>query len=327
MPRLLLAFLSLPVLAVAALALALAFGGPAEPGAMASINNPFRSVDFSRLPRSSGFQARDGARLAYRAYPPAPGPALGGVVLVHGSSASSASMHVLAQALAAAGHAVYALDVRGHGESGTRGRIAYVGQLEDDLEDFLGAVRPPRPLTLAGFSSGGGFALRFASGPRQQLFDRYLLLSPYLGPDAPTSRRDGGGWVKVGVPRLVALALLNAAGVRAFNDLPVLRFALDPRSRSILTPQYSFSLMADFGAPRDYRAAIRAAGRPMRLVAGQDDELIITSRFQEVFRAEGKEVPVTLVPGIGHIPLILAPEAVAAVVQQAHDQPSQAPGS
>ncbi len=284
---------------------------------MPSINNPFRTVDFSRLPGLSRFPARDGARLAYRAYPPGPGPARSSVVLVHGSSASSNSMHVLAQALAADGHAVYALDMRGHGESGTRGRIAYVGQLEDDLDDFLGAVRPPRPLTLAGFSSGGGFTLRMAASARQQLFDRYLMLSPYLGPAAPTSRRDSGGWVKVGVPRMIAIAVLNAAGVRACNDLPVVRFALDPHARSFLTPQYSFSLAADFGPPRDCKAAIRAAGQPMRLVAGRDDEVMIASRYQDLFRAEGKDVPVTLVPGIGHIPLILAPEAVAAVVAQA----------
>ena len=317
MHRLLLPLLALLLLAAAALVLALVFGGPGDPGVMPSINNPFRSVDFSRLPGLSRFPARDGAQLACRAYPPAPGPARGTVVLVHGSSASSNSMHVLARALAAAGHAVYSLDIRGHGESGTRGRIAYIGQLEDDLEDFLGAVRPSRPLTLSGFSSGGGFTLRFAGSARQQLFDRYLLLSPYLGPTAPTSRRGSGGWVKVGVPRMIAIAMLNAAGVRACNDLPVLRFALDPQARRLLTPQYSFTLAANFGPPRDYRACIRAVNQPMRLVAGQDDEAMVPARYQEVFRAEGKDVPVTLVPGVGHIPLILAPEAVAAVVEQA----------
>jgi hypothetical protein len=34
--------------------------------------------------------------------------------------------------------------------------IAYVGQLEDDLEDSVRSVRGPHPMTLGGFSSGGG---------------------------------------------------------------------------------------------------------------------------------------------------------------------------
>lgn len=116
-------------------------------------------------------------------------------------------MHVLAQALAAQGYAVAALDLRGHGGSGVRGQAAYVGQLEDDLKDFMRALPYTGPQTLIGFSSGGGFALRFAGSQRQGLFDRYVLLSPYLHPQAPTSRPGDGGWVSVGLPRLVALAL------------------------------------------------------------------------------------------------------------------------
>ena len=41
-----------------------------------------------------------------------------------------------------------------------------------------------------------------------------------------------------------------------------------------------------------------------------------SDRFAEVFKNEGKDVPVTLVPGVGHIPLILAPPAMQAAVAQ-----------
>lgn len=87
---------------------------------MASINNPFKSVDFSDMPPLQRFTAADGAALAYRYYSPNGAAARGSVVLVHGSSASSNSMHVLAKAFAKAGYAAYALDIRGHG--GLRGR-------------------------------------------------------------------------------------------------------------------------------------------------------------------------------------------------------------
>jgi alpha-beta hydrolase superfamily lysophospholipase len=171
---------------------------------MSSITDPFDSVNFSDLPPLSEFTARDGAHLAYRHYPStSTTPGKGSVVLVHGSSATSSSMHPMAKALSAAGYPVYALDIRGHGGSGRKGQIAYIGQLEDDLADFMQAVSPPKPVTLAGFSSGGGFAVRFAGSDRQQLFDSYLLLAPFLSHDAPTVRPDSGGWASVGLPRII----------------------------------------------------------------------------------------------------------------------------
>src|SRR5436190_21289497 len=140
---------------VAIVALAITFGGPGTPHPMGSIVDPFGSVDFSDLPTLSSFAARDGTKLAYRSYTPAvSAPSAGSVVLIHGSSATGSSMHPMAKALSAAGFATYALDIRGHGGSGRKGQIAYIGQLEDDLTDFVHALSPPAPVTLAGFSSG-----------------------------------------------------------------------------------------------------------------------------------------------------------------------------
>jgi alpha-beta hydrolase superfamily lysophospholipase len=305
--------IALPLVALLLLAGAIAFGGPGEPAAMASINDPFKQVDFSDLPTARQFSARDGTPLTYRAYAPQ-GTPRGSVVLVHGSSARGDSMHVLARALAASGLAAYALDMRGHGDSGVRGRIAYVGQLDDDLEDFMRSVQPARPATLAGFSSGGGFALRVAAGERQALFDRYLLLSPFISQDAPTYRPDSGGWVSVGIPRIVALSLLDAVGVQAFGALPVTRFALNDRAKALLTPSYSYALASNFRPRADWRASIRSARQPMRLLAGEQDEAFHAERFAAVFQAEGKNLPVTLLPGVNHIGLTLDPAAVRAVV-------------
>lgn len=293
---------------------AIAFGGPSDPSPMSSINNPFKNLDYSDLPAPSSFVARDRTRLAFRVYPPAGGNAKGSVVLVHGSSARGNSMHVMAKAFAAAGYAAYALDIRGHGESGVKGHIAYVGQLEDDLEDFMCSLKIAQPATLAGFSSGGGFVLRVAGSTRQKLFSNYLLLAPFISQDAPTYRPNSGGWVSVGLPRFIVVGLLNAAGVRAFNELPVTKFALNEEAKAILTSQYSFALAQNFRPERDYRANIRAVNQPLRVVAGQDDEAFYADQFAGVFKMEGKNVPVTLVPGIGHIPLTLEHAAVQAAV-------------
>jgi len=302
------------ILILIGLAAAIAFGGPKTPPPMASISNSFRGVDFSDLPPLSRFPAADGTELAYRHYPPARPSERGSVVLLHGSSANSKSMHLLAKGFAGADYAAFALDVRGHGDSGPKGTIAYVGQLEDDLESFLKGVTPGRPATLVGFSGGGGFALRFAGSARQEMFDGYLLLSPFLGEKAPTARPDHGGWVKVGVPRLWAVAALNALGIRFFNHLPVIGFAMSEEAKNYLTPHYDFPLAANYGPRRDLAANIRAARQPCAIVAGTGDEAFRSEEYEAVFRKSGKDWPVILLPGIGHIALTLDPTAITAVI-------------
>lgn len=310
------------IASVAVLASALAFGGPRDIAPLASVNDPFDGVDFSRAPPAQRYTARDGTPLAWYSYAPAPGATAEGapvrrVVLVHGSSSRARSLHVLASALAAQGHAVAALDMRGHGESGPRGRVAYIGQLEDDVEDFLKAVPHSGPQTLMGFSAGGGFALRFAGDHRQGRFDHYVLLSPFIHQDAPTARPDTGGWAAVGVPRLIALTLLNRAGITQWNHLPVLRFALDEASRAGLTPSYSYSLAMNFRPQLDYATNIRSAHGSVCIVVGQDDELFHADRYAAQFAQAGKTVPVTLVPGVNHMGLTLDAQAVTVVARHA----------
>lgn len=296
-----------------ALALLLVLGGPATPPPVKSINAPFKQVDYANLPMLTRYTARDGTALGFRFYPP-DGGSKGSIVLLHGSSADSRSMHPLAEAFAAAGYAAYALDVRGHGQSGTKGDIDYIGQLEDDLEDFMRNIEPAEPATLVGFSSGGGFALRVAGSQRQRLFSRYLLLSPFISQNAPTYRDNGGGWVSLGLPRYIAITLLNGVGIQRFNHLPVMHFALDDAASQTLTPKYSYALAQNYRPKPDYQATIRSVHQPLSVVAGQDDELLHTDRFKAVFKAAGKEVPVTLEPSINHIGLTLEPKGIQAVV-------------
>jgi alpha-beta hydrolase superfamily lysophospholipase len=300
-------------------ATAVAWGGPNDIAPLVSTNAPFQNADYRNVPSVQRYTARDGTSMAWYGYLPTASSAtevpVRRVVLVHGSSARGQSMHVLAQALAAAGYAVAALDMRGHGESGARGQAAYVGQMEDDVEDFLHAVPHDGPQTMMGFSAGGGFALRFAGSARQNLFERYVLLSPFLHHNAPTSRPDSGGWASVGVPRMIALTVLNQMGISQWNHLPVLRFALDDAARSLLTPSYSYTVATNFRPHADYQSDIRNARGTVCIVAGQDDELFYADRFADVFTQAGKSVPVTLVPGVNHVGLTLDAVAVQTVAQ------------
>jgi len=188
----------LAVVGLAGLVLAGLIASPVrQPPELTSISKTARAVDRSTMPGIDRYHARDGTELAYRHYPPR-SPATGQLaIVVHGSSGSSVAVHALAKTLAERGVETFAPDMRGHGASGTRGDIAYLGQLEDDLSDFVGEIRkanPAAPLTLIGHSAGGGFALRVAGSPIQNLFVRTVLLAPYLGYDAPSSRHDAGGW-------------------------------------------------------------------------------------------------------------------------------------
>jgi pimeloyl-ACP methyl ester carboxylesterase len=236
-----------------------------RPPPLASISNTARAVDRSTMPDIERFQARDGTGLAYRHYP-ARGAAVGRVaVLVHGSSGSSTSIHALADALAARGVETFAVDIRGHGASGARGDLGYVGQLEDDLVDFVAVVRknsPDAPLTLLGHSAGGGFALRVAASPIQNLFARTVLLAPYLGSNAPTNTE---------------------------------------------------RLRRNFGNHPDFRADLAAATRPLTIISGADDELMLADKYVEAVRGVKVPVNVKLIEGVNHMGIVSNPAAISVI--------------
>ena len=302
--------------AAALLLIALVATPVVQPPEMRSVSESRKGVDFSTLPAVERFQARDGTMLGFRHYP-ASGPATRrGAIFIHGSSGSSGtSNHALSAALAARGVETWAIDIRGHGVSGTRGDIGYVGQLEDDLADFVGFIRksaPDLPLTLVGHSAGGGLALRVAGSPIQGLFVRTVLLAPYLGYDAPTNRPNSGGWASADVPRILGLLVLRKIGIDCCEALPVLAFAVPPNSKNILVPVYSDRLMRNF-ATRGYRTDLAAATRPLTIIAGADDEMMLADKYAEAVHAIAPAVDVKLIEGVNHMGIVTVPKAVSAV--------------
>ena len=218
-------------------------------------------------------------------------------------------------ALATRGVETFVPDIRGHGTSGTRGDIGYVGELEDDLADFVAVIRnsvPTAPLTLIGHSAGGGFALRVAASPIQNLFARTVLLAPYLGYDAPTNRPDSGGWASVDVPRIVGLSVLRRIGITCCESLPVIAFAVPPNSERSQTSAYTDRLIRNF-ATYHYRANLASATRPMTIVLGADDELMLADKYAEAVHAVAPAVEVKLIEGINHMGVVSAPKAVSLI--------------
>jgi len=298
------------------------FSHLAQPKALKSVTDPFARMDLSGLPPITRYKARDGAALSYRLYP---GGDAQVAVLVHGSAGSSTDMHRMAEALLQRGVTVYVPDLRGHGANYPHGDIAYLGQLDDDMADFMKAVHPQHKnaqWTLVGFSSGGGFVLRIAGSDAGSEFDRFVFLSPFIRYNAPTVRPASPGekaspdhniWYSVSIKRIVGLSILNSFGIHHFDGLPVLAFPV-PTDIEATTASYSFRLEENFEPRSNYKADIRAIKKPAQVFVGGKDELFLPEKFAEVFDKERNDIPVTIVPGMGHSDMITNPEAIAVVV-------------
>ncbi|MDA9434521.1 alpha/beta hydrolase [Bradyrhizobium sp. CCBAU 51627] len=292
-----------------------------RPPEMRSVSSSVKGVDMSTLPALERFQARDGTWLGYRHYAAGGAATRRGAIFIHGSSGSSGTInHALTAAMAAHGVETWALDIRGHGASGTRGDIGYVGQLEDDLVDFVAHVRksaPDLPLTLVGHSAGAGFALRVAATPIiQDMFVRTVLVAPYLGYDAPTNRPHSGGWANADIPRFLGLTALRKIGIDCCSQLPVLAFAVPASSEAILTPTYSDRLMRNF-ATRGYRLDLPRVTHPMTIFGGTEDEMMISGKYAEAVQVIKPDVDVKLIEGVNHMGIVTNPKAVNAIAEDA----------
>jgi non-heme chloroperoxidase len=272
---------------------------PPAPG----ITAPFATLTEQGLPPLQRYRARDGAMLSYRQYP-GTGPEV--ALLIHGSAGSSRDLHLLARALQGAGATVLVPDLRGHGGNRPHGDIAYEGQLEDDLVDFLGAERVAlagKPWTVLGFSSGGGFALRVAADASLgKSFERFILVSPYLRYDAPSVRQGssraqngaagataGQTWAAASVGRIIGLTILNDLGVHAWDGLPVVSFPV----------------------PGDI---IKSVARPLQVLVGTADEVLDARQLGREFASQRGDVPVILVPGVGHAGMVTSAEGIRAIL-------------
>ncbi|MGD0722643.1 MAG: alpha/beta fold hydrolase [Roseiarcus sp.] len=310
---------ALSLFGLAALAIVALLAMPLRrPPPLASILEGAMKIGAVERPELSRFQARDGSWLAYRFYPAVDGAADRLAILVHGSSASSDSMNEVARALARAGVATAAIDARGHGASGTRGDVGYLGQLDDDLADLVAELRSrhpePRPI-LIGHSSGGGFALRIASGPMGKLFGRFVLLAPYLGPAAPTSRPSR--WAIADVPRIIAIGLLTRLGVDWAQAMPVIAFAIAPDRVKFVTPRYSWRLLSNFAAPWDWKRGFAATAAPIDVIVGDDDEMMYVDRYEPALSPYAATTRVRRVADVDHIGILHRPGALAAIVAAA----------
>jgi alpha-beta hydrolase superfamily lysophospholipase len=266
-------------------------------------------LDYSGLPVTKPFRARDGAVLSYRHYPSVSEKVL---ILLHGSGYHSKYLLPLASFISTEGLAhVYTPDLRGHGrEPVRRGDVDYIGQLEDDLADLIAVARREHPeamVIVGGHSSGGGLGVRFAGSRYGKEADAYLLLSPFLKYNAPTMRPHSGGWAQPYTRRIVGLVMLNNVGIRWFNRLTVIRFNMPEQTRDgSETLSYSFRLNSAY-APQNYKKDLKAIRQPLLVVVGTADEAFYASQFKPVI-SRHTTGQVVVLDGVTHMGVVVGKE-------------------
>jgi len=266
-----------------------------------------QKVDYSGLPAPTTLTARDGTPLAMRVYPSA---ARVVVIALHGSAGHGRYYHALARYLSGRGQAtVYAVDLRGHGASGgRRGDVDYIGQLEDDLADVVAKVRRERPdarIVLLGHSAGGGLVVRSAGGGRVRDVVGYVLLAPYLGVDAPTTKPDSGGWATADMAKIVDIATRAAMGDASGQDAIVVRFNV-PASEAApdLVLAYSYRMVMSYNPRRDFTGDLAAMRGPLLVLVGGRDESFHAERYAAAVAPHAKAT-VTVLPGVTHLGLVV----------------------
>ncbi len=201
--------------------------------------------------------------------------------------------------------------MRGHGPaSHKRGDVTYIGQLEDDIVDFIEMLRKKDTidtLVIGGHSSGGGLAIRFAGGRFGHYADAFILLAPYLQYNAPTIRPESGGWANPNIGRIIGLTMLNNIGITRFNHMRVIDFNLPQEFRDgTETLSYSYRLNTSY-APSNYQKDLGAIVQPTLLLVGTADEAFFAEKFESVVSRYTK-ANVMLLEGITHMGVAVSPD-------------------
>jgi len=257
------------------------------------------------------FEARDGARRLYRLYP---GSGSDLLIFLHGSSSDSRYLARLAGALTQLPESptVATLDMRGHGpEPGRRGDVDHVRQQAQDIADLWSALKRTRRFDrffLGGHSSGGGLALLYAAGHEHPKPDALVLLAPFIHWKSPAARPGSGGWATPCIPRFAGIEMLGRFGIHAFENRPVLRFAVPPAARDgCETPVYSWRLYRSITLGDAWRKEIAGIDAPVLVIAAEKDSIFRSDGYKDVFMDQA-QVAIEIIPGIDHFQLSTSDE-------------------
>ena len=248
------------------------------------------------------FEGERGVSLFEESWRPAQGSPRGVLVVMHGLKDHADRYQGLAQHAVAQGYAVYAFDLRGHGDSA--GPRVWVDRFDDyvaDLKTFLARVRsqePGKPLFLLGHSMGGTIAfLATVEDPHPP--NGLILSAAALRPGSEVS-----GF------QVFATSLLGiVAPTLAVLDLKDERFSRDP---GVAAAMHQDPLIHDGPGPaRTARELLSALDRvharqsslqtPVLLLHGTADQVTNPEGSRELSEKAGtSDRTLILYPGLFH---------------------------
>lgn len=244
------------------------------------------------------------------------------IVLVHGSNASLHTWGPWVARLTAKGYRVVSLDLPAHGLSGPTPdglytSAAYVGIVEK-LVDRLGLAR----FALGGNSMGGGVAWRYAVAHPDRL--SALILVDTSGRPMPKGSSPPLGFRLARVP--IARDVLATITPRSLIEKS---FKQSISNQAIATPAMVDRYWELLLYPGNRRATVQRFGQysgddgmaaklpglavPTLIIWGREDRLIPVS-VAAWFNSQIKGSRVTILDGIGHIPMEEAPDRSLAPV-------------
>jgi alpha-beta hydrolase superfamily lysophospholipase len=248
------------------------------------------------------FTSSDGTRIFHRSWQP-PDPPRAAVVIVPGFNSHSGYYRWAGQQLAAQHAAVYAVDLRGRGQSD--GERFYVGGFDDYLRDVDAMVgvaasqHPGVPLFVLGHSAGGVLACLYVLGHQSRLAglicESFAFQTP--APDFALAALKGLSHV---FPHAHVLHLKNedfsrdASVVEAMNADPLIAHETQP------TQTVAELVRAD----ERLRAAFPDITLPVLILHGTADRAAKASGSQAFFDAAGsRDKTLKLYDGVYHDPL------------------------
>jgi alpha-beta hydrolase superfamily lysophospholipase len=230
-----------------------------------------------------------------------PGAARAALAIVHGLGEHSGRYQGLAQALAAQGIAVYALDQRGFGRSeGQRGYINRWDEFMHDLGAFIDLIQEAEaglPVFLLGHSLGGVIALDYALRRPQGL--RGVIAS------APALIQTAISPVKVVIAKLLSRTLprftmgsgLNLDLISRDQEL-VRQTKADPLSHQVGTPRIATE---SFAAQERTLENAHRFPLPLLLIHGDADGLVPLLASQTFYEhMQGPDKQLIVYPGGYH---------------------------
>lgn len=230
------------------------------------------------------------------------------IVFLHGSTYNSRRYANIAKVLNQQGFSACLINWRGHGASeGRLGTVDYIGQLEDDLADFISHYQQisEQPLVLAGHSAGAVICLRYIDKYGCNEISGVNFIAPAINGPLETVRykHASAKWqYKVSyfraakpalpapekamayAPSLKVLPFIIAKLVPFMRHKPILNFPANERIAKLegRVLRYSYNLMLSCDI-NDYPSAFNKISVPVLLLCGQYDEVVHPNLLETVF--------------------------------------------